>query len=87
MPTRTLNDTRKSIQSKVLSRVESLGLVKILEISMSHNASVAVSTEDVRVIEALAEERLSRVKNHWGFLRMAYEIVPRKHEIKKVVIR
>lgn len=63
-----------------------MGLVMILGISMSHDASVAVTTDDGRVIEALGEERLTRVKNHWGIPKMAIELVSRKYDIKKIVI-
>jgi len=58
----------------------------ILGISLSHDASVAVTTDDGRVLEAIGEERLSRVKNHWGIPKLSIAHVSQRYDFKKIVI-
>ena len=38
----------------------------ILGISCSHNASVAVTSMDGIAVEALEEERITKIKGFWG---------------------
>lgn len=58
----------------------------ILGISLSHDASVAVTTADGRVVAAIGEERLSRVKNHWGIPKLSIERVSQMFDFKTIVI-
>ncbi len=62
----------------------------ILGLSLSHDASAAITHDDGVVISALGEERISRVKNHVGIPRLAIrklvESVENLNSFEKVVI-
>jgi carbamoyltransferase len=47
----------------------------ILGLNISHDASAALTTNQGRVIAAIAEERISRKKNHQGIPRKAIELI------------
>jgi carbamoyltransferase len=60
-----------------------------LGISLSHDSSAAVTQSDGVVINALAEERISRVKNHFGIPRQSISLLLKQelnHEIDEIII-
>jgi carbamoyltransferase len=58
-----------------------------LGINLSHDSSAAVISADGRLELAIGEERISRVKNHWGIPRSALGLLAREEfEINHVVI-
>ena len=57
----------------------------VLGINPGHDATVAL-IKDEKVISAIAEERLSRIKNHFGFPYLAIEKILTDHELKASII-
>jgi carbamoyltransferase len=59
----------------------------ILGIAMSHDASAALTTNDGTVLFAIAEERISRLKNHVGipFLAIESVIAACTEDVEKVI--
>ena len=43
--------------------------MKILSIHYGHNSSIAY-TENGKILNILSEERFTRIKNHWDFLKI-----------------
>lgn len=58
----------------------------ILGISISHNASVAVTSMDGIVVEALEEERVTRIKGYWGIPVKSIDLMSQKYSIDEIVI-
>jgi carbamoyltransferase len=58
----------------------------LLGISLSHDASAVLTSSDGKLIAALAEERISRKKNHIGIPFEAIRILTEKAEVSRIYI-
>ena len=60
--------------------------MSLLGLSLSHDASAVLTSSDGKLIAALAEERISRKKNHIGIPFEAIKMLTEKAEVSRIYI-